>query len=307
MIVTKWDTAAWFPGDTLRQPGLYKFRLDGSGLTRLTFPGESLDVVVPPGLALTRGTPSGPRWSPKGRYVIYLESLGRDNSFVAFMDTETGRKKTLTGPFAYDLDPQWSPSGRYVLYLRSLAALWLTDTAGVKTPLPQIRGWRSFLFQGDSVALGYNSAQWAEDDEHLLVPGTRWHPPAGPETRLQQEIFKVSLADGSPVAQVTTGNRGLGGLVSPDGALMIWRRGTAPFQGSLFLLGMQDTSLVPLTSGPGDGNPHWANDSRTFIFLKAQGASHDTVYHVYFGNVTVAGQERLLLARSVRDADLYLP
>ncbi len=73
-------------------------------------PGSTVD-------RLTRdGHDSGPRWSPNGLRLAYL-----DKGNLWIMDANGSHKKRITGqaPAYTDARPTWSPNGRYLAYVKT--------------------------------------------------------------------------------------------------------------------------------------------------------------------------------------------
>ncbi len=100
------------PGDQpgmwehLQSTGVYVVRPDGTGLRRLTAPGE------------VAGSPS---WSADGRRLIfyetdpvgaYLAKAGRSRTELAWVDVGTGERVQITASQETKLSPAWLPGGR---------------------------------------------------------------------------------------------------------------------------------------------------------------------------------------------------
>jgi WD40-like Beta Propeller Repeat len=71
----------------------------------------------PTTVRLTRdGHDSGPRWSPNGKQIAYLD---RGNLWI--MNGNGSHKKRITdqAPAYYDSRPTWSPDGRYLAFVKS--------------------------------------------------------------------------------------------------------------------------------------------------------------------------------------------
>jgi hypothetical protein len=83
----------------LRGGNVYTIQSDGSGLTKLTSDGHD----------------SGPRWSPDGQQIAYLD---RGNLWM--MSAGGGDKTQLTTGTRYaDSRPSWSPNGRYLAFVKT--------------------------------------------------------------------------------------------------------------------------------------------------------------------------------------------
>jgi hypothetical protein len=83
----------------LRDGNVYTIQRDGSGLAKLTSDGHD----------------SGPRWSPDGQQIAYLD---RGNLWI--MSASGGGKTRLTRGTRYaDSRPSWSPDGRYLAFVKT--------------------------------------------------------------------------------------------------------------------------------------------------------------------------------------------
>jgi hypothetical protein len=93
----------------------------GNGLIALVR-GGNIYTVNPAHVAgslvrlTTDGRASGPRWSPNGKLIAYI-----DRGSLWVMNTDGSHKKRLTvaAPGYTDSRPTWSPNGRYLAFVRT--------------------------------------------------------------------------------------------------------------------------------------------------------------------------------------------
>ena len=84
---------------------LWKSRIDGSEKMQLTFP--------PMGVL-------SPRWSPDGRFIVFLDVYGSEFHSIYLVSSQGGQPRVLlSGPFNLE-DPTWSADSRYIAY----AGIW---------------------------------------------------------------------------------------------------------------------------------------------------------------------------------------
>ncbi|MDR6289210.1 TolB protein [Inquilinus ginsengisoli] len=81
---------------------IWKVKVDGSGLTRLTHGFNDRQ----------------PQWSPRGNRILFQRRTQPGRVDVMTVDTAGGGLLTVTGPAAGgdNSDPSWSPSGAYIVY-----------------------------------------------------------------------------------------------------------------------------------------------------------------------------------------------
>ena len=80
---------------------LWKSRIDGSEKMQLTFP--PMGVV-------------SPRWSPDGRFIVFLDVYGSEFHSIYLISSQGGQPRVLvSGPFSLH-DPTWSADSRYIAY-----------------------------------------------------------------------------------------------------------------------------------------------------------------------------------------------
>ncbi len=84
----------------VRDGDIYTIEAAGTGLQRLTSGGHD----------------SGPRWSPSGNEIAYLD---RGNLWIMAADGTDRAQVTGAAPRYTDARPSWSPNGRYVAFVRT--------------------------------------------------------------------------------------------------------------------------------------------------------------------------------------------
>jgi hypothetical protein len=84
----------------VRGGNIYSIKTDGTGLDRLTRDGRA----------------SGPRWSPDGKQLAYLDG---GNLWIMNANGSHKRRVTHGAPGHTDARPSWSPSGRYLAFVQT--------------------------------------------------------------------------------------------------------------------------------------------------------------------------------------------
>ncbi len=84
----------------VRGGNIYSIKPAGTGLVKLT----------------TDGRASGPRWSPSGSQIGYLDG---GNLWIMNADGSHKRQITNAAPGDSDARPSWSPSGRYLAFVKT--------------------------------------------------------------------------------------------------------------------------------------------------------------------------------------------
>jgi Dipeptidyl peptidase IV (DPP IV) N-terminal region/WD40-like Beta Propeller Repeat len=84
----------------VRGGNIYSIKINGTGLARLTRDGRA----------------AGPRWSPDGRQIAYLDA---GNLWIMNANGRHKRQITSAAPGHTDARPSWSPSGRYLAFVKT--------------------------------------------------------------------------------------------------------------------------------------------------------------------------------------------
>ena len=92
----KWMAYVSYPDMTL-----WRSRLDGSEKMQLTFPPVRT---------------YGPRWSPDGSQIVYMD-VGFDHAWkICLLSPSGGRPEVLTQGTRYEADPTWTPDGKSIVF-----------------------------------------------------------------------------------------------------------------------------------------------------------------------------------------------
>ncbi|MBT5427089.1 MAG: hypothetical protein HOK84_12890, partial [Bacteroidetes bacterium] len=70
-----------------------------------------------------------PRWSPDGKYIVYVSDQGRDNQGVRnndiwIMDLEGGQKTQLTTNGSWDDFPVWNFKDNFIYFRSNRGGNW---------------------------------------------------------------------------------------------------------------------------------------------------------------------------------------
>ena len=148
----------WVKGDPVSH--IFVVDADGSNLVQLTS-GEFGD--------------RSPSWSPDGKRIVFArQDLNNregiyeryDDVFIAVMDADGSKLKTLTEGGLSDGYPAWSPDGRWIAYDGG-QDLWLMDTEGrnvrriTREYSPNGHSWSP-----DGKAIAYTTFAFVQDDTY---------------------------------------------------------------------------------------------------------------------------------------------
>ena len=95
----KWMAYVSYPDMTL-----WRSRLDGSETMQLTFPPVRT---------------YGPRWSPDGSQIVYMDVRFDQASKICLLSPSGGSPEVLTQGTTYEADPTWTPDGKSIVFGKS--------------------------------------------------------------------------------------------------------------------------------------------------------------------------------------------
>ena len=181
-IVFEKDTLA--EDDNFQQGSIYKIRVDGTGLTRLTDgPGEGVDDRQP-------------NWSPSGDIILFQRRTpGSDNWDIYTMKPDGSGIHHITNTSASDTDASFSPDGNWIVYS--------SDYGGLMVPNIFVHP----VTGGEPVRITKNDTH--EDGAPSWSPDGSWiafetHP--GKDEDTSASIMKISFT--WPRLKIWCGNNG---------------------------------------------------------------------------------------------------
>jgi Tol biopolymer transport system component/DNA-binding winged helix-turn-helix (wHTH) protein len=233
--------------------------------------GSSSLEIVP--LTGTRGTESGPAFSPDGNQVAFSllddRGGGRSGIYTTFIGGEKALQLTND---PNDCCPVWSPDGRSIAFAR------VGPQSSVLYALPALGGTPRKLY---SIEGSYKEHigkppkfSWSPDGRYLAVSTPMASAPASPQA--PQAIALLSLTDStirsltSPPPELTDWSPAF----SPDGNLIAFIRSSGPgFVDDLYVVVATGGEPKRLTFDKRDidGAPSWTPDSREIIFPSSRG------------------------------------
>ena len=151
---------------------IYKMRLDGTDLTRLT-------------RTHTKINDCSPTWSPDGRKIAFTsDRRGSPQIYVMNADGGTLRRVTVEG--GYNTSPDWSPRGDLIAYSSRIKGNFEICTINIRT--------------GEVTRLTKNrnndeDPSWAPDGRHLVYSSKQ---------RGRTNLFIIDIANPRPI-QITRG------------------------------------------------------------------------------------------------------
>ncbi|WP_419838656.1 cell wall-binding repeat-containing protein [Candidatus Poriferisodalis sp.] len=212
------SSGKWVKGDPVSH--IFVVDADGSNLVQLTS-GEFGD--------------RSPSWSPDGKRIAFArQDLNNregiyeqyDDVFIAVVDADGSKLKTLTEGGLSDGYPAWSPDGRWIAYDRG-QDLWLMDTEGrnvrriTEEYSPDGHSWSP-----NSTAIAYTTFAFVQDDTY------------SDGVRHDRTLFVTSLDSGRTVEvvryvsrPVSNTSRGTFTIIrrpqwAPDGRSIMYERNT---------------------------------------------------------------------------------
>ena len=259
-------------------PGRFRFRrpwvwfaaatvLVAAGLFVVQSRRASPDATPPRAIPLTSlpGVVRSPSLSPDGSYVVFSWNGPRKDNPDLYVQQVgvTAPPYRLTNDPANDYSPSWSPDGRTIAFLRRGPAggkseVWrVAPLGGLERKVAELQPLLA-SFRPASLA-------WCPDSTCLLVTDTLG---AGKPDAL----FRIDLETGEKRQLTHPGRIGRDAdpAISPDGAVLVFRRDATPLSGEFYRLSLKDTNdsegEVRLTSVLYAGKPVWIPDSRDILF-----------------------------------------
>ncbi|WP_342238071.1 TolB family protein [Inquilinus sp. OTU3971] len=150
---------------------LWKMRVDGSGLARLTQGADDRQ----------------PQWSPRGDRIAFQRQIKTDQWDVMTIDPAGGSLFNVTrAPALSNTDPSWSPSGAWLVYSRGGPEL---DNANLFV-IPARGGTPVRL----TVNCGYDGAPgWSADGRSIVFESAPYDPDARGSTTLWRIATPASM------------------------------------------------------------------------------------------------------------------
>lgn len=306
IVFTKWDST-----DTGRQRFVYTMKTDGSDLTRLTFPDETLPCGPEQERECGMGTAYDVRWGPEGKRIAFVASAGPEHWSIVVMNADGSNKRTIAAIFDY---PRWSPDGEQILIrergvLGMIEGSYLVSADGSEITCVFCDDSEPVTFRGDT--LSTVNAQWGPTSNLLYLFGR-----SDPPEREIDSIYLFRLSTREVVRKIASIdlqedlNIGSHGTISPDGDRILFAD-----QGNIYLSSPPGAPAEKLTTGPnceygacGDFDVNWGNDSRHFVYARFRdGKGGESRRHIRLGDVTEEGDGRRVSPVSGRYPDLFIP
>lgn len=190
------------------------------------------------GIRLGSGTAYDPRWSPDGSEIVYSTSGGWWGGPLLVIEADGGAAFELTAPDSEDGWPTWAPDGLRIAFTRDESLfgqgdylnIWIVDRDGT--------GARPVTTENTAWPV------WSTVDDRIAF--TRFLP--------YKEVLRTMSSDGSGVASFVEAPEDSGLRAhdwSADGTLLLFTKITGSGRNDIFLLRVEDGSVVRLTAGFG--------------------------------------------------------
>ena len=246
---------------------IYRVRIDGSGLERLTdYRGFDDQAVM----------------APDGRHVAFVSSRAGDAD-IWLLDVRTRAVRNLTAGLGGDYRPAWSPDGRWIAFTSDrdspgsrartgarFAPLQLTQIYVMRADGTDLRR----LTSGDTVVGG---ASWSPDGTALAVfeaPANDWHVLTRPFPTggvVASQIGRIDVATGARTALTSGPGRKLTPQWLADGRIAYLESATEERPGQKYRAGdywSEGVRFIGGAVGPRGifAAPRWSGDGRRMVF-----------------------------------------
>jgi TolB protein len=253
---------------------IYRVRLDGTGLERLTDDPSYDDQAS---------------FAPDGKTIAFVSSRGSGRSHVWLLDVATHAARQLTESTGGDFRPSWSPDG-----------LWIAFSSGRDSRLEDVPGrWEHvqstgvFVVRRDGTGLRRLTAaggfagtpKWSADGARIIfyetTPVATWFAQRGDGVKGRTQIVSIDVASGGRVEHTTGDGVRLWPQWLADGRVAYLRVEDAAKDLGPTVIASNEATLEirgaagRLVSSPKGKirNPAWSADGRTVVYHKVTVAS----------------------------------